>query len=369
MSFQGLRVCLVGPLPPPAGGMANQTRQLARLLTDEGARVELVQVNAPYRPAWVEHLRGLRAAFRLLPYALRLWRCVAHADVVHVMANSGWSWHLYAAPAVRLAAWRGTPVVVNYRGGEADSFLQQSAASVRRTMQLASALLVPSGFLQDVFARHGMAARVVPNVVDVHRFRPPPAGLPEDDAPQLMIARNLEPIYGIDTALRAFARVLRRHPRVRLAVAGSGPLLGELQTLARRLDIDGQVRFTGRLEPDAMAALYAASALSINPSRVDNMPNSVLESMASGVPVVSTHVGGVPYVVQHDRTALLVPPGDDEAMASAIDRLLGDPALAARLRAAALTEVQRYRWDVVRDQLLAAYRDAMQVGAPRSRAA
>jgi glycosyltransferase involved in cell wall biosynthesis len=349
--------------------MANQTRQLARLLTDEGARVELVQVNAPYRPAWIERVRGLRAVFRLLPYGWQLWRSVARADVVHVMANSGWSWHLYAVPAVRLAAWRGTPVVVNYRGGEAGPFLQHAASAVRRTMRRAAALLVPSGFLQEVFARHDMAARVVPNIVDLQRFRPRPPDTPRRDAPQLMIARNLESIYGIDTALRAFARVLPHHPQARLAVAGSGPLLGELQALARQLGVDRQVRFTGRLEPDEMAALYAASAVSINPSHVDNMPNSVLEAMASGVPVVSTHVGGVPYIVQHGRTALLVPPGDDAAMAAAIERLLADPTLAATLRAAALAEVQRYRWDVVRDQLLAAYHDAMQAGLPRRRAA
>ena len=100
MKFSALRVLLVGPLPPPAGGMANQTRQLAELLRAEGAQVEVVQVNAPYRPAWAERLKGVRALFRLLPYLLHLWRGCGRADVVHVMANSGWSWHLFAAPAV-----------------------------------------------------------------------------------------------------------------------------------------------------------------------------------------------------------------------------------------------------------------------------
>ena len=68
------RIGLVGPLPPPYGGMANQTRQLARLLQLEGIQVELVQVNAPYQPAWAGKIRGLRAFFRLMPYLLRLWQ-------------------------------------------------------------------------------------------------------------------------------------------------------------------------------------------------------------------------------------------------------------------------------------------------------
>src|SRR5690606_20780356 len=81
------RVGLVGPLPPPAGGMANQTRQLAWLLREAGIEVELVQVNAPYRPSWIARARMLRAAFRLLPYLLRLWRCAGSVDLMHVMAN------------------------------------------------------------------------------------------------------------------------------------------------------------------------------------------------------------------------------------------------------------------------------------------
>mgnify|MGYP001127173653 CR=1 FL=1 len=92
---------------------------LRQLLTAEGLSVSLVQTNAPYRPAWTGRIPMLRALFRLAPYLVRLWRATAEVDVVHVMANSGWSWHLFAAPAVRLASWRGTPVVVNYRGGEA----------------------------------------------------------------------------------------------------------------------------------------------------------------------------------------------------------------------------------------------------------
>ena len=94
------RIALVGPLPPPSGGMANQTRQLAQLLQQAGAQVELVQVNAPYQPRWLGSIKGLRALFRLLPYLLHLWRAAGKAELLHIMANSGWSWHLFAAPAI-----------------------------------------------------------------------------------------------------------------------------------------------------------------------------------------------------------------------------------------------------------------------------
>ena len=90
MSFSGLRVALVGPLPPPAGGMANQTRQLAELLRQEGASVELVQVNAPYRPAWIGRVQGLRAVARLLPKGTHQYQdFIKPAELASWLRNAG----------------------------------------------------------------------------------------------------------------------------------------------------------------------------------------------------------------------------------------------------------------------------------------
>ena len=363
MTLRGLRVALVGPLPPPAGGMANQTRQLAELLAGSGAAVELVQTNRP-PPAWIEPMRGLRAVARLLPYLSRLWGASGRSDVVHLMANSGWSWHLHAAPAIWVARMRRTPVVVNYRGGEADTFLRRSARAVRFSMARAAALVVPSGFLQQVFAAHGMRAGIVPNIVDLARFRPLDPGAVRE--PTLMVARNLEPIYDNATALEAFAQVVEAVPMARLLVAGTGPEEAALRALARRLAVEAQVDFAGRLDRDQMAARLRACAVSINPSRVDNMPNSVLEALASGVPVVSTNVGGVPYIVHDGQTALLVAPGDPQAMSQAIVRLLVDAGLADRLRQAGLEEVQRYTWSRVCPVLTQVYRSALGRSAGRT---
>ncbi|MBV2262684.1 MAG: glycosyltransferase family 4 protein [Thauera sp.] len=364
MNFPELRVLLVGPLPPPAGGMANQTRQLAELLRGEGAQIEVVQVNAPYRPAWAGRLKGVRALFRLLPYLLRLWQAVGRANLVHVMANSGWSWHLFAAPAVWIAALRGVPVVVNYRGGEAGSFLARSAAVVRATLRRASGLVLPSGFLLEVFARHGMPGRIVPNIVDLERFHPATALRAAGDGPHLIVARNLEALYGNDTALRAFARLCAAWPDARLTIAGSGPEAATLDALAQALGIAERVRFAGRLDREQMAALYRDADLMLNPSRVDNMPNAILEALASGLPVVTTDVGGIPFIVRQGYTAMLVPPDDPQAMAEAAHEVLADAGLRAALVAAGRAEVERYRWSAVRAQLLSAYADA--IGAKRA---
>ena len=338
--------------------MANQTRQLAELLRGEGAQVEIVQVNAPYRPAWAEKLKGVRALFRLVPYLYRLWQGAGRADLVHVMANSGWSWHLFAAPAVWMAALRGVPVVVNYRGGEAGTFLDRAGAVVRFTMRRASLLVLPSGFLLEVFARHGMPGRIVPNIIDLTRFRPADPPQPPGTAPHLVVGRNLEALYGNDVALRAFALVAARFPAARLTLAGAGPEAPALESLARQLGVSDRICFAGRLDRDQMAALYRDAHLMLNASRVDNMPNALLEALASGLPIVSTRAGGIPFIVKDRHTARLVPVDDHVAMAEAAIEVLEDTALRNALIAAGLADVQRYQWTSVRDELRAAYTQA-----------
>jgi L-malate glycosyltransferase len=351
------RVCVVGPLPPPSGGMANQCEQLVRLLRAEGVTVELVRNNPPYWPRWVGHVPLLRAGFRLLPYLMRLWSAAGRAQVMHLLANSGWAWHLFAAPALMVGRLRRTPVIVNYRGGYADQFFASAPAHVRSMLRSASLRVTPSSFLQRVFKRHGLVAEVIPNIIDLSRFgaAPPRAfGL----APCLLVARNLEPIYDISTALRAFASIRVSYRDATLLVAGTGEDLARLQALAAELGVAHAVEFTGRVDNAAMPALYARADCAINPSTVDNMPISVLEAFASGIPVVSTDVGGVPDIVTSGVNGVLVPPGDPCAMASAILSVLRDRAFAARLSAAGLLEAQRYAWPAVRQLWFDAYRRA-----------
>jgi glycosyltransferase involved in cell wall biosynthesis len=371
-SASHLCIGLVGPLPPPSGGMANQTQQLALLLRADGATVDIIQVNSAYRPAWIANVKGLRAVFRLAPYLLQLWRAGGRVHVFHVMANSGWSWHLFAAPAIWIARLRGRPVVINYRGGEADAFLEKSVTWIRPSLKRADAVIVPSGYLEAVFAKYGFGTAIVPNIIDLERFSgrviahdPAIDGHGNNSfaaAPRILVARNLEAIYDNATAIRAFAIVAKVHPNARLVIAGSGPLRNALEQLADELGIAPAVTFTGRVDNVGMAELYRDADIMLNPSQVDNTPNSVLEALACGVAVISTNVGGVPFLVEDGKTALLVPPRAPQAMADAILRLLDEPALAVGLRDAGLRYVQQYTWQNVRPRLLDVYQSILKSG-------
>jgi glycosyltransferase involved in cell wall biosynthesis len=338
--------------------MANQCRQLEQLLRADGVEVVTVRTNGPYRPRCVERIKGVRAAFRLAAYVVELWRGAGRVHLLHVFANSGWAWHLVAAPAVLVGRLRSVPVVVNYRGGNARTFFAAAPWWVRATLARADALIVPSEFLRGVFGELGFAPHVVPNIIDLERFRPAPYP-PCRRVTHIIVTRNLEPIYDIPTALRAVALLSRKIPELRMTIAGVGPELERLERLRDSLGCNDIVRFVGQMDNARIARLYRSANLMLNPSLIDNMPISILEAFASGVAVVSTDVGGVRFLAENERTALLVPPGDPEAMATAAYRLLTDHALAAGLRAAALQEVKRYGWPSVRPALLDEYRRAV----------
>jgi glycosyltransferase involved in cell wall biosynthesis len=355
--------------------MANQTRQLARLLEQEGLRVEVVQTNAPYRPEWIGGLRGVRALFRLLPYLGRLWGAAGRVQLFHVMANSGWAWFLYVTPAVWIAKLRGIRVLVNYRGGDADEFFTRSFFWVRPTMSMADQRIVPSGYLHRVFARFGLSTVIVPNIIDLTRFGAAPAtaaarpdGPHRLAGPHLIVTRNLEPLYDIATAVRALAIVREKWPTARMTVAGGGPERAGLEALARELGVAAHVAFPGRLEPDRVAALYGEADIVVNSSLHDNMPNSLLEALASGVPIVSTDVCGIPFLVEHGKTALLVPPRDPAAMARAVLDLLNDPPFAEQMVRAGRDLVQQFTWSHVRPRLLDVYSALTGGPAPKATA-
>jgi len=130
-------------------------------------------------------------------------------------------------------------------------------------------------------------------------------------------------------------------------VAGEGPERSTLEALAKQLGLEASVVFAGQLEHEEVARLYQQASVMLNPSKVDNAPNSVLESLAAGVPVVSTDAGGVAHLVAHRQTALLVPVGDFHAMAAALISVLSDTALADGLAARGLEFAQRFRWSSI----------------------
>ncbi len=354
------KVVIVGPLAPPAGGMANQTQKLAEFLRDEGLVVEVIRTNADYKPVFIGKVPGIRAIFRLALYKLSLFKQLKSADVVHVMANSGWSWHLFAAPAIIIARLLNKPVVLNYRGGYAQSFFEKSWYWVNLTLKRVQAIVVPSTFLQEVFNDFGKTVQVVPNVLDQTLFHQRKSKSKTDiDASHLIVTRNLEAIYDVATVIHAFARVKKEFPNAFLSIAGTGPERAALERQVTSYEIEKSVTFTGRLSPGEMAALYQSADVMLNASTVDNTPNSIIESLACGTPVITTNAGGIAKLVTHQHDALLVDIGDDKDMATQTIALLKNNQQRAVLIENGLRTIAKFYWPNVWLKLKACYDNAI----------
>jgi glycosyltransferase involved in cell wall biosynthesis len=350
-----LRVAVVAPSLRILGGQAVQADQLLRAwAADPDVDAWLVPVN-PLPPGPLRHaarVKYLRTIVTELTYLPLLVRELRKADVVHVFSASYTSFLLAPLPALLVARALGRPALLNYHSGEAPDHLRRSAIA-RAAIARVDRLVVQSPFLHEVFAGFGIDSAIVPNVIDRAKFR---FRRRDTFGPKLLSTRNLDYPYNVACTLRAFAIVQSRWPQATLTVVGGGREELMLRLLARDLGLRG-VTFTGRVPPDEIWRYYAEADLYVQTPDLDNMPLSVLEAFASGLPVVSTRAGGVPAILRDGVDGLLAPIGDARAVAAAIERLLEDQALARRVVASAEEASRAFTWSVVREQWLAVYRD------------
>jgi glycosyltransferase involved in cell wall biosynthesis len=288
---------------------------------------------------------------RTILFWKRLLLTVPKAEVVHVLGASHLYFFLCTAAAVVAGRLWGKRIVLNYRGGAACEFFHRWPRFVRGVCQMADCVVVPTKFLVEAFHEIGIPASVVPNIIDVGLFE---FRKRERVKPTLLVTRNLEPIYSVETALMAFAEIQARYPDATLTCVGSGSQEADLKSKARTLGLKS-VNFVGAVAHQDIGALYRGADIFLNPSTVDNTPNSILEAFASGLPVVTTNVGGVRHLVVHEQNGLLVPPKDPHAMALAAIRLLDDPGLAPRLAEEGRRSVEGFTWPRMRDALYRAY--------------
>jgi glycosyltransferase involved in cell wall biosynthesis len=148
--------------------------------------------------------------------------------------------------------------------------------------------------------------------------------MPADEAWKFVQTCRLIPKKGLRSALRAFANFQRKHPKSTFTIAGEGPMREELERAAGELGISSAVHFPGFLGQEELNRLYATSHVFLHPSEMtedknqEGIPNSMLEAMSTGLPVVATFHGGIPEAVSHERTGLLVPEKDVDALSAAL---------------------------------------------------
>jgi glycosyltransferase involved in cell wall biosynthesis len=357
-------IAMVAPSLNILGGQAVQANALAEQLRGEGYDVRCLPIDPrfPRGMRWVRRARFVRTVVNECLYVPSLGK-VRHADIVHVYSASYWSFLLAPLPAVLIARQLGKPVLLNYHSGEAADHLAHWGALIHPWLRMVDLIVVPSKYLQGVFASHGYRARVIHNTVDTSRFRYRPR---TPLRPHFLSVRNLEPHYGVEQTLIAYALLKTTFPDARLTVSGVGSQERELHQLCHALGVS-DVRFLGRVEPEAMPALYDSADCFLNSSYIDNQPLSHLEAMASGLPIITTGVGDIVNMMGEGTYGVLVPTGDPAAMAKAATVLLEQPERALLMAQRARQALGQYAWPSVSEQWAQAYDELR--GAPSVRQA
>ena len=350
------RVLIVAPSFDILGGQSVQAaRLLERLREEPSLEVSFLPINPPFPRVLkkIQSVKYVRSVRSTLLYWASLLKHVRKYDVIHVYAASYFSFMISPTPALLAARLYGRKAVLNYHSGQAADHLKRWRRTAIPAMRLADKIVVQSRYLVEVFARFGLDARAVFNHVEMDSFR---FRERRPVRPVFLSNRNLEPLYNVSCVLRAFALVQRRFADARLTVVGDGSQRSELERLAHELGLRN-TKFTGFVAPERMPALYDEADVYLNGSEVDNMPLSLLESFAAGLPVVTTDAGGIPYIVTDGETGLLIPKGDLERMEQSAIRLLEDNELALKIATQAREECRRYSWAAVRDEWLSVYEE------------
>jgi L-malate glycosyltransferase len=351
------RLLIVGPSLDILGGQGMLAAQFVDALRRDGYDVRFLPVNPrfPAALAWMRGVRGLRTILNQLLYLPSVAIAAARADVVHAFSASYWSFLLAPAPALVAARVCGARAVLHYHSGEAADHLAHWGARVHPWLRLADAIVVPSDYLSKVFGEHGYGTRVLPNAVDVDRFRYSERAGGE----RFLSARNLEQLYGVDVIIRAFAALTRTHPHATLTIAGDGSQAEPLRALAASLGVPG-ITFIGAVDPADMPRVFDRADVLVNASRIDNQPVTIVEAFAAGLPVVSTAVGDIPAMLGDGAYGHLVEIDDVTGLARAMQATLLDPAGTAAMAQRAATRVGAYAWPAVRDGWRALFGPATQ---------
>jgi glycosyltransferase involved in cell wall biosynthesis len=267
------------------------------------------------------------------------------------------------------------PVVLTVHGGDIFAFQGLVGRLLKRlALRGADACTANSAFTRGQLLQLCPSAEVsiVPMGVDVTEFEPKQRNVDVRrklgvDAEMILFVGRLVEKKGVHNLLSAMQQVLRKSPQATLVLVGDGTQRQELERMAERLEIAGSVRFLGKLPHEHLPEYYAAADLFVGPSVVDRSGDTeglgvvFIEAASAGLAIVGTSVGGISDVLIPEVTGIAVEPDQPEALANAIERLLGDEPLRRRLGEAARQHaLRRFSWSQVAERFSDVFRRALE---------
>jgi glycosyltransferase involved in cell wall biosynthesis len=327
-----LSVLFVGAFSHQGHGSRGISEDVCARLASAGCRIQIVSCRS--------HRVG-----RVLEM---LWTCWHERHRYQVAAVD-----VYSGPAffwAKAVCWMlrqaGKPYLLMLHGGNLPKFAASRPKLVAQLLTSAAVVTAPSEYLKEYMQPLRKDVEVMPNAISISAY----TFTIRRRATRLIWLRAFHEVYNPVMAVRVLALLKQNFPNVQLAMIGPDKGDGSLQRTRQegeRLGVMDCLTLMGSVRKEDIPEKLASADIFLNTARIDNTPVSVLEAMASGLCVVSTSVGGIPYLVEADREALLVPTDNSEAMADAIRRIILDPELSRRLSSNARRKAEQLDWSVI----------------------
>ena len=315
------------------------------------AQVDLLQQFINQEDGWQADIFSTRGnpIRRCIAFIKLLCRARRY-DILHIHACSYWGMVPAVFGIIAGKLWRKR-TIITYHGGGAEEYFDKHAAFVRRWLGWADEVIVLSGFLKEIFDQHQIPCVVIPNIVVL---RPQTEGT-TTFAPKFISIRHLEPLYNISCVLQAYKQVLKQYPEASLDILGQGSMRAALEAYVQEHKLTG-VTFVGQVPNDKIYDYFANVSIMLSAPKIDNMPVSILEAMNAGLLVISSRVGGVPYMIDDGKTGLLFESENSNDLADKMLWALEHPQEVNTMINAAQKEVQKYSWENVKEELFNVYK-------------
>lgn len=323
------RVLVITPCAPTV--VPTQGELIARRIRERGAKTSML-------PTARSGLgRGLEVA------VLGLFQTLRHdAVLVNVFAGQAFGYESLAILYAWLCRKRTVAIL---RSGRLPAFVKRHPRWARWILSKPDLVVTPSSFLRESLSALGLRIDgIIPNFIELEKYPYRPRSKLE---PRFLYLRGMHPQYNPEMTLRAFALIQQQVPEAQLTFAGGEFTFGDhFRALAKQLNLRN-VAFPGLVSKEEVQRLMNEHDVYIQSNREENMPISVIEAWASGLPVLSTNVGGITHMVRDREDALLVPSEDHAALAQTALELLANPGLVTRLTTNGRVRALELTWERV----------------------
>lgn len=270
-------------------------------------------------------------------------------DFAHIDVFSGRAFFITEV-AARLLILKNKKLILNLRGGKLPEFHKDNSNRIKKVFLKADRIITPSNYLKFYFQDHGYAVEYLPNFIELEKF---PYKNKREWSHTFLWIRAFAKIYNPVLAIETLHLLKNKYPDIILTMIG--PDKGSLSTikiLIKKYNLEENINIVGPVQNKELINYYQSHSVYLNTTNYESFGVAVLEAAACGIPIVSTKVGELPYLWEHNQEILFIDDNDPASMADQVEKLFLDKELRDKLALRAYEKAKGYRWEKVKDKWL-----------------